>query len=90
MTSSLPDEMRAYVDFHTNRKARYSTPSEYVRDLIRRDMEIEQERKYVFAELLKSAAEIARGELISSEQLDAELDTMVAKWQEEDGKANKQ
>ncbi len=81
---SLPDEMRAYVDLRTNGKTRYSTPSEYVRDLIRRDMEIEQERKYVFGELLKSADEIARGELISSEQLDAQLDTMISKWQKED------
>ena len=86
---SLPDEMRAYVDLRTNGKTRYSTPSEYVRDLIRRDMETEQERKYIFAELLKSSHEIARGELISSDQLDAELDTMFDKWEEEDGKAGK-
>ena len=86
---SLPDEMRAYVDHRTNGRARYSTPSEYVRDLIRRDMEVEQERKYVFTSLLQSADEIARGELISSEQLDADLDAMFAEWEKEDAKAGK-
>lgn len=75
---SLPDEMRAYVDLRANGKTCYSTPSEYVRDLIRRDMEVEQERQYVLAELLKSSEEIARGELISSHQLDAELDTNLS------------
>jgi len=78
---SLPDEMRAYVDHRTSGKSRYSTPSEYVRDLIRRDMEAEGERQYVFGELLQSADEIARGELISSEQLEAELDAMFAEWE---------
>ena len=57
---SLPDELRAYVEERTNGKSRYSTPSEYVRDLIRRDMEVEHERQYVMAELRKSADEIAR------------------------------
>ncbi|MCO5118905.1 MAG: hypothetical protein M9951_04645 [Burkholderiaceae bacterium] len=84
---SLPDEMRAYVDLRTNGKSCYATPSEYVRDLIRRDMEIEQERQYVFGELLKSADEIARGELISSDQLDTELDAMFAAWEKEETKA---
>lgn len=84
---SLPDEMQAYVDERTNGKSRYSTPSEYVRDLIRRDMEVEQERQYVLSELRKSAEEIARGELISSEELDADLDAMFAEWEKEEQKA---
>ena len=67
---SLPDEMRAYVDLRTNGKNAYATPSEYVRDLIRRDMEVEAERRYVFTELLKSAEEIARGDLISAEDIE--------------------
>jgi antitoxin ParD1/3/4 len=83
---SLPDEMRAYVDLRTNGKTRYATPSEYVRDLIRRDMETEEERRYVFGELLKSADEIARGELISTEQLDDDLDAMFLDWEKENAK----
>lgn len=82
---SLPDEMRAYVDRRTDGRSRYSTPSEYVRDLIRRDMEAEQERQYVFAELLKSADEIARGELISSEDVEAEMDALIRQWEDEEG-----
>ena len=84
---SLPDEMRAYVDQRADGTSRYSTPSEYVRDLIRRDMEVEQERQYVFSELLKSADEIARGELISAEDAEAQMDALIAQWDEEDAKA---
>ena len=36
---SLPDEMHRFVLSRTNGKDIYSTPSEYVRDLIRRDIE---------------------------------------------------
>ena len=86
---SLPDEMRAYVDQRTDGTSRYSTPSEYVRDLIRRDMEIEQERRHVFGELLESVDEIARGELISAEDAEARMDALIAQWDEEDVKAGK-
>lgn len=86
---SLPDEMRAYVDLRTNGKKAYATPSEYVRALIRSDMEKETERLYVFQELLKSAKEIENGELISSEELKTELDEMFVAWEKEDTKAGK-
>lgn len=36
---SLTDELREYVDSRTGDHGVYSTPSEYLRDLIRRDME---------------------------------------------------
>ena len=36
---SLPDEMHRFVQERTNGKDMYATPSEYVRDLIRRDIE---------------------------------------------------
>jgi len=36
---NLPDELRRFVDQRTSGKEIYSTPSEYVRDLIRRDMQ---------------------------------------------------
>ncbi len=35
----LTDELRAYIDSRTGDNSVYSTPSEYLRDLIRRDME---------------------------------------------------
>jgi len=39
MNLSLTDELRRYVDSRTGDEGVYSTPSEYLRDLIRRDME---------------------------------------------------
>lgn len=44
---SLPDELRAFLDRQTQGDGSYSTPSEYVRDLIRRErerIEVEQIR----------------------------------------------
>jgi antitoxin ParD1/3/4 len=35
---SLTDELRMYVDNRTGDNGLYSTPSEYLRDLIRKDM----------------------------------------------------
>jgi antitoxin ParD1/3/4 len=52
---SLPDDMRAYVDLRSSGTHDFATPSEYVRALIRKDMENEAERRYVLGELLKSA-----------------------------------
>lgn len=36
---SLTDELRKFIDSHTGDRGVYATPSEYLRDLIRRDME---------------------------------------------------
>ena len=80
---SLPDEMRAYVDLRTNGEAAYSTPSEYVRALIRNDMERESERLYVFKEILRSSEEIKAGNLLSSVEVEAEIDGMFAQWRKE-------
>ena len=74
---SLPDEMRAYVDLRTNGKNAYTTPSEYVRALIRNDMEKESERLYVFAELLKSTEDIKNGQTHSAEDLAQHLNTFL-------------
>lgn len=68
---SLPDEMRAYVDLRTNGKNAYATPSEYVRALIRQDMEKESERLYVFSALLKSVDDIKHGRIYSAEEVEA-------------------
>ena len=36
---SLTDELRRYVDTRANDQDLYATPSEYIRDLIRHDMQ---------------------------------------------------
>ena len=77
---SLPDEMQAHVQRRIGGEAGFATPSDYVRELIRRDMEAEGERTFVFAELLRSVQEIERGELISADQLASELDEIFAGW----------
>lgn len=77
---SLPDEMRAYVDLRTNGTAAYATPSEYVRALIRIDMEKESQRLYVFKKLLQAEADIHAGRVFSEaalEELDEEIDAQL-------------
>jgi len=39
MNLSLTDELRDFVNSRTGNRGVYATPSEYLRDLIRRDME---------------------------------------------------
>ena len=46
---SLTDELRAYIDSHTDDNSAYSKPSEYLRDLIRRDMETQDVATHVLA-----------------------------------------
>ncbi len=77
---SLPDEMRTFVDKRTNGNHEYSTPSEYIRALIRHDMEKHLEKLYVYNELLKSIDDIKNNRIYPSsflkeinEQLDQEL-----------------
>ncbi|MEZ5690294.1 MAG: hypothetical protein R3D71_01350 [Rickettsiales bacterium] len=67
---SLPDEMRAYVDMRTGGSRDYSTPSEYVRALIRSDMEKDATKLYIFRELLKSDDEITNNILLPISALD--------------------
>jgi antitoxin ParD1/3/4 len=74
---SLPDEMRAFVDARANGKSQYTTPSEYVRALIREDMAREEERRYAIRSLLKAEEEFRRGEMLplaALDAVDAELD----------------
>jgi len=63
---SLPDDMRQFVDHRADGTHQFATPSEYVRALIRDDMEKEAQRKYVHHELLKSAADVQAGRLHSA------------------------
>lgn len=86
---SLPDEMRAYVDLRTDGKKDFATPSEYVRALIRSDMEKEAQRMYVFVELLKSSEEIKNGQLLSAEEVEDEIDSMFEQWHQEEAEASK-
>ena len=83
---SLPDEMRAFVDLRTNGKKDYATPSEYVRDLIRRDMEFETQRQYIFGELLKSAENIKHGRLHSAEEVEKHMKAFMDELDAEDDK----
>ena len=54
MNISLPDSLRAFVDRQVNRTG-YSTSSEYVRDLIRRDQVTQAERE--LAALMRAGLE---------------------------------
>jgi antitoxin ParD1/3/4 len=67
---SLPDELRAYVDFRTSGTKDYSTPSEYVRTLIRLDMERDAERRYVLGTLFKSMEDIKHGRIYSAAEVE--------------------
>jgi len=68
---SLPDEMRAFVDLRANGKSQYTTPSEYVRALIREDMAKEEDRRYAIRSLLRAEDEFRRGKLLPLSTLDA-------------------
>lgn len=70
---SLPDELRAFVDLRTNGTKDYATPSEYVRNLIRRDMEMETQRQQLYGDLLKSVDDIKQGRLHSSEEFEVHM-----------------
>jgi antitoxin ParD1/3/4 len=76
---SLPDAMRQFVDQRTNGKKYYTTPSEYVRALIREDMGKDAEARYVYQELLKSAADIKAGRTLSSSEVEAHMDDFMGK-----------
>lgn len=82
---SLPDELRAYVDLRTNGKRDFSTPSEYVRALIRADMEREEgESRYILGELLKSADDIRHGRVYTAEEVEARSLAFLDELEKED------
>jgi len=83
---SLPDEMRRFVDRRTDGKKQFSTPSEYVRALIRDDMEREEERRYVHKELLKSAADIKSGRTYSASEVEEYMDEVMGELKAKAGK----
>lgn len=60
----------------TNGKSRFTTPSEYVRSLIREDMAREEDRLCAIRSLLAATEEFRRGEMLpltSLDEVDAEL-----------------
>lgn len=63
---SLTDELRAYIDSRTGDNGVYSTPSEYLRDLIRRDMETQG----VVAHVLAGIDDIKHGRFVEQSILD--------------------
>ncbi len=72
---SLPDEMRRYVDRIAGGTATYATPSEYVRDLIRKDME----KMEVYHSLLQGLEEAERGEFVPREVVEKFLEDLKPK-----------
>jgi len=63
---SLTDELRRYVDSRTGDSDLYATPSEYIRDLIRRDM-----RDWaIVQDVAQGLNEARRGEFVEEDILD--------------------
>ncbi len=63
---SLPDDMRRFVDRVANGTSTYATPSEYVRDLIRKDMD----KMHVYDALLTGLDQANRGEFVADDFMD--------------------
>lgn len=63
---SLTDELRRFVDSRAGDEGLYSTPSEYVRDLIRRDM---QDWK-IAADIAQGIREVSEGRFANESILD--------------------
>lgn len=63
---SLTNELRKFVDSRTGDAGVYATPSEYIRDLIRHDMEAGETLNHV----LTGVHDIKRGEMSENSILD--------------------
>ncbi|HBS42335.1 MAG TPA: hypothetical protein DEA26_06620 [Oceanospirillales bacterium] len=59
LSTTLPDSLAAYVGAITGHGGEYETPSEFIRDLIRRHMEktLDQEKRDVEMLLLQALSE---------------------------------
>ena len=62
----LTDELRRYVDERASDKDVYATPSEYIRDLIRQDMQDQA----VALNILEGLDDLRRGKFSSKSILD--------------------
>ncbi|MBX3179092.1 MAG: hypothetical protein KF886_17185 [Candidatus Hydrogenedentes bacterium] len=63
---SLTDELRRYVDLRASDNDLYATPSEYIRDLIRRDMQ----DWTIVRDVAQGLREMRAGEFVSESILD--------------------
>ena len=63
---SLTDQLREFVDSRAGANGLYATPSEYLRDLIRRDMEAHS----VFAHVMDGLDDLAQGRFSDKSILD--------------------
>ena len=66
MNLSLTDELRDFVNSRTGDNGLYATPSEYLRDLIRRDMETQSTVVHV----MRGLDDLARGRFSDKSILD--------------------
>ena len=62
----LTSELRRYVDMRASDNDVYATPSEYIRDLIRRDMEDWK----IVAGIMQGLEEVKNGEFVPESILD--------------------
>ncbi|MBL4759887.1 MAG: hypothetical protein JKY80_03415 [Mariprofundaceae bacterium] len=63
---SLTNELRRYVNTRANDEDVYATPSEYIRDLIRQDMENRQ----VFSHVMNGLEDVKQGRFSDKSILD--------------------
>ncbi|SNZ21378.1 ribbon-helix-helix domain-containing protein [Cohaesibacter gelatinilyticus] len=70
MNVSLTEPLREFVDSQTGENGLFATPSEYLRDLIRRDMEQSEVVNHVLAGL----KDIEEGNFSSNSILDIEAE----------------
>ncbi|MEM9276669.1 MAG: hypothetical protein AAGA80_27575 [Cyanobacteria bacterium P01_F01_bin.143] len=62
----LTDELRRYIDMRASDDDVYATPSEYIRDLVRRDMEDWK----IISDITQGLKEIKNQEFVSESILD--------------------
>ncbi len=66
MNLSLTNELRDFVNSRTGDASPYATPSEYLRDLIRRDMESQA----IVAHVMRGLDDLAKGRFSEKSILD--------------------
>ncbi|PSB68577.1 hypothetical protein C7B61_00110 [filamentous cyanobacterium CCP1] len=62
----LTNELRRYIDMRASDNDVYATPSEYIRDLVRRDME----DFAIVSDVVQGLREVKAGEFVSESILD--------------------
>ena len=63
---SLTDELRNFVNSRASDQDLYSTPSEYIRDLIRQDME----NRYALSQVMRGLSDVRKGNFSERSILD--------------------